>query len=96
MGDITFPVIVQGGLVLLASTTWSETGRAILTGYYGERATNAAQLLYATFVTVVVIIVIMLLHRATGAAKDAYTKNNQTIGQVASAFRPTRVGGSNA
>lgn len=62
MAEVTFPIIIQGGLVWLASTTWAETGKSIINDYYpyGKDSINA-KILYAIFLTLVVILVIYII-----------------------------------
>ena len=66
MSQISFPVLVQGGLAILATSVWSETGKKIINEYYPYgRESVMANLIYAIIITVAIIITIWIVQKVT-------------------------------
>jgi len=83
MSQISFPVLVQGGLVILATGVWSETGKKIINEYYPYgRESIVANLLYAIIITVAIIITIWIVQKFTSIDySDHGQKLADAIGQ---------------
>jgi hypothetical protein len=83
MSQITFPVLVQGGLAILATSVWSETGKKIINEYYPYgRESILANLIYAIIITVAIIITIWLVQNITSIDYSEHgVKIVETIGQ---------------
>lgn len=63
MSNPKFTLLIKGGLLILATSTWADVGRTIIETYYpyGKQGI-IAKVLYAIIVTIIVILMVTLLH----------------------------------
>ena len=62
MSSLSFPVLAQAGLVLVASQAWAEAARSLLDNIStSPKNTAMAKLIYAAMLTVIIIFVMYLI-----------------------------------
>lgn len=65
--EIGLGLLIQGGMVLLASTVWADLGRSTIESVYehNKDASLRAKLIYTVVVTIFILIVIFAIQRTT-------------------------------
>lgn len=87
MSEVTFPTLLQGGLVLLASLTWVDAGRAVSREIYPEYAAGARHaLVYAAIVTVLVLVAIWGIRAVAEAGAQAAAQAASTLNGAVESF----------
>lgn len=68
---ITFPLLIQGGLVFIATSTWTDAGKRIIDQYYPYGHASAfANIVYAVCVTLIILIMIYVVNYVYAQSRE--------------------------
>lgn len=73
--NVSFTLLIQGGLIWLTTTVWADTMKKIINSYYPYgKESNTAHIIYAILVTIFVIIVVWSLRELSTKAPKVLPK----------------------